>query len=320
MLYLDAWKNCQMLDGFVRHATQERSTTCVAKQRFRIPSSLDVSYFDMEFHLKTKNGLGVSKPVSAKTLFAGFIAIFGWFYLTFQTFIGKGGIGYAILFTLLYATLVTLLVKSDRTGRMGLELILSLASYLPKHGRLVKTRLTDTVDGVHGIFNIDRIDVEDGLIQFADKRVGRVYHVVGSASSLLFEDDKHVILDKVESFYRKLAPGTEVVYDTVYEGHAVDEQLATVRAEADALKTRSDGLYYLLAERENILEKAINNSQGLASLHQYVLVMASNEVALRDFDNLVMGDVEQDGVMFRLARTLTYDETVRYLRRLVSEM
>lgn len=292
----------------------------MAKQRFRIPSSLDVSYFDMEFHLKTKNGLGVSKPVSAKALFSGFIAVFGWFYLTFQTFIGRGGIGLAILFTILYTVLVVLLVKPDKTGRMGLELILSLASYLPKHGRQVKTRLTDPVDAIHGIFHIDRIDLEDALIHFSDKRVGRVYHVVGSASSLLFEEDKQVILDKVDSFYRKLAPGTEVMYDTVYEGHAVDDQLAAVQAEANALRNRSNGLYTLLAERENILEKAINNSQGLASLHQYVLVAAPNEVALRDFDNLMMGDVEQDGIMFRLARELTYDETVRYLRRLVSEM
>lgn len=292
----------------------------MAKQQFKIPTSLDVSYFDMEFHLKTKNGLGVSKPVSAKTLFSGFIAVFGWFYLTFQTFIGKGGILYGVLFTILYAILCVILIKPDRTGRLGLELILSLVNYLPKHGRQIKTRLTDAVDPLHALFNINTIDERTGRITFADKRIGRVYHIVGSASSLLFEEDKHHILNRVDGFYRKLAPGTEVMYDTVYEGHAVDEQLTAVRREAAALKARSNGLYLLLAERENILEEAINNSQGLASLHQYVLVAAPNDVALRDFENLVYGDVENDGVMFRLAKPLSYKETVRYLRQLVSDM
>lgn len=293
----------------------------MAKERFKIPATLDVSYFDMEFHLKSKNGLGISKPVSAKTLLFGLLAAFGWFYLVFQTFIGRSGIPLIILFTLSWVVLSVLLVKTDKTGRLGLEVVVSALNYLPKTGRRVPVRMADNVYPLQQLFNVKDggVDVDDALIQFLDGSIGRVYHVVGSASSLMFEDDKRRIINKVDGFYRKLPVGVEVIYDTVYEGHAVKDQLASVKADAKALQSDSPGLKALLAENHDILQYAVKQSAQLTSLHQYMVVRAPSEGLLKDFENLVIGDVENEGLMFRLVRRLQHDETVAYLKSLISE-
>lgn len=289
----------------------------MAKERFKIPTTLDVTYFDMEFNLKSKNGLGINQPVGAKTILMTLLAGFGWFYLMFQSFIGQGGIPLAIGFTIGWIVLSILLIKPDKTNRLGLELVFSMMNYLPKTARHVPTRMSDRLNPLQTIYNIRTIDPEDGLVHFLDGHIGHVYHVVGSASNLMFEQDKRIILNKVDSFYRKLPVEVEVIYDTVYEGHAVDEQIASVKADKANLVSRSRGLRQLLNEQHEILEVAINNSERLTSLHQYLLVRAPNEAALTDFENILAGDVENEGLMFRLAKTLNHDEAATYFKRLI---
>lgn len=290
----------------------------MAKQRFKIPTTLDVTYFDMEFNLKSKNGVGITKPVKAKVVLFTLLAIFGWFYLTFQSFISAGGIPVIIGFSIFWIILSIILVKSDKTQRMGLELVMSLGNYLPKSARHVATRLSDPVNPMKRLTSIDTVDPEDGMLHFLDGHVGYCYHIVGTASALMFEADKQHILDKVDSFYRKMPVGAEVIYDTVYEGHVVDEQLeAVVRTKAN-LNIRSRGLEKLLTERHDILKYAINDKNGIMSLHQYLVVRAPNEQVLIEITNLIDGDVNGDGQMFRLAKPLKYKEVERYLKSLLT--
>lgn len=290
----------------------------MAKQRFKIPASLDVSYFDMEFHLKTKDGLGINRPVSAKTVLFTLLAGFAWFYLVFQSFIGTSGIPLIIGFTIGWVALSILLIRPDKTNRLGIELVLSMINYLPKTGRFVPVRMGDNVYPLQSLLNIRTVDPEDGVIHYLDGAVGHVYHVVGSASTLMFEQDKQAILNKVDSFYRKLPVDVEVIYDTVYEGHSVDVQVESVKYDMNNLNSSSKGLQALLMEQHQILDLAINSSQGLTSLHQYLVVRATNEATLMDFENLLIGDVEGDGLMFRLAKTLNYNEVTRYFKSLIS--
>lgn len=291
----------------------------MAKERFKIPTTLDVSYFDMEFSLKSKNGLGVAKPVSAKTLLFGLLFAFAWFYLLFQTFLGRNGVATIVLFTILWLILSVLVVKTDKTGRLGAELVLSAINYLPKSGRVVPTRLADNVRPMQVLTNVETVDPEDGRIRFLDGQVGRVYHIVGSASSLMFDNDKRRIVDKVDSFYRKLPVGVEVIYDTVYEGHRVDEQVASVKADRKALNVSSPGLRLLLAEQEDILTHAIHESVELKSLHQYLVVRAPSDAELTELENLIYGDMENEGLMFRLVKALGYTETQQYLKSITGE-
>ncbi|PAE87664.1 hypothetical protein [Shouchella clausii] len=286
----------------------------MAKQRFKIPTTLDVSYFDMEFNVKSKNGVGLNRPVSAKVIVFTLLAAFAWFYLVFQTFIWEGGILLIIGFTITWCILSVLLVRADKTNRMGLELIFSMINYLPKSGRYVPVRMSDVVHPLKYLLNVDTIDPEDGRIHFLDGQIGHGYHIVGSASALMFAQDKQIILDKVDAFYRKLPVGVEIIYDSVYEGHSVEEQLQAVEQTKQELNVKSKGLDALLKEQHDILKYAINNNQGLTSLHQYLVVRAPSEAALTEFENLLIGDVEGDGLMFRLAKTLSYKEMERYFK------
>lgn len=290
----------------------------MAKQRFKIPATLDVSYMDMEFHLKSKNGVGITKPVSAKVIVFALLAGFAWFYIAFQTFIGKGGIPFVIGFTIAWVGLSVLLIRVDKTKRTGLELVFSMLNYLPKSGRFVPVRMSDWVYRLQALLNVKTAEPEDGRILFLDGAVGHCYHIVGSASALMFEQDKQIILDKVDAFYRKLPVGVEIIFDTVYEGHSVDEQLASVEVTRRNLNSQSKGLQGLLDEQHDILKYAINNHQGLTSLHQYLVVRAPSEAALSEFENLLIGDVEGDGLMFRLAKTLNYQEVERYFKSFIN--
>lgn len=290
----------------------------MAKQRFKIPTTLDVSYFDMEFNLKSKNGVGFNNPLSAKVILFSLMAGFIWFYLIFQTFIGSGGIPIIVAFSITYLILAVLLIKADKTRRTGLELVLSAINYVPKGGRYVPVRMSDSVYPLQQLSNLNTIDPEDGRLVFKDGAIGHIYHVVGTASALMFDGDKKVIIDKVDSFYRKLPVDVEIIYDTVYEGHDVTEQMASVRADKVNLKVNSKGLNALLKEQHDILEYAVNNHAGLTSLHQYLIVRAPGDAALREFENLLIGDVEGDGLMFRLAKTLNYDEAQRYYKSLIN--
>jgi len=290
----------------------------MAKERFKIPATLDVTYFDMEFNLKSKNGVGIMKPVSAKVVLFTLLAGFLWFYIVFQTFIGKGGIPLVIGFSVAWICTAVLLIRTDKTNRTGLELTFSMINYLPKSGRFVSVRMSDMVYNLQKVLNVKSVDPEDGRILFLDGQIGHCYHIVGSASALMFKQDKQLILDKVDAFYRKLPVGVEVIYDTVYEGHSVEEQVEGVEQTRKKLNVQSKGLHALLDEQHDILKFAINNNQGLTSLHQYLVVRAPSEAALREFENLLIGDVEGEGLMFRLAKTLNYKEMERYFESFIN--
>lgn len=289
----------------------------MAKKVFKIPTKLDESYLDLEFNVKSQNGIGLTDPVPAKVILLTLVATFAWFYLVFNTFISKGGIPVIVGFTIAWFVLSIMLFRSDKTGRMGLGLVVTMFNYLPKSGRFVPVRMNDSVFPLQSLLNIRTIDPEDGLIRFLDGQIGHVYHVVGTASTLMFEEDKQIILDKVDTFYRKLPVGVEVIYDTIYEGHAVDEQIESVIEDKMNLKVKSKGLDALLDEQFNILSYAINNNQGLTSLHQYLVVRSPNESDLRDFENLLHGDVDGNGLMFRLAKPLTYSECKKYFKSIL---
>lgn len=290
----------------------------LAKPRYKIPVSLDVSYMDMEFTLQSKNGLGFQQPVPARIIFFSLLAMFLWMYSVTKTFIASGGFLNIVGFTICYAIFMVLMIRQDKTRRSGFHLVLAMSRYYPKSRRLIPVRSTDRVMELQNTLHIADVDLEDGLIRFMDGSIGQCYHIVGSASALMFEQDKQMILDKVDSFYRKIGLDVELIFDTVYEGHSVDEQLdATLQVQKN-LRTRSKGLEKLLQERYDVLDKAINQSERLTSIHQYLIIIAKNESALTDVESLIFGDVEGDGVMFRLAKAAAHKEILRYLQSILN--
>lgn len=289
----------------------------MAKQVYKIPTSLDASYVDLEFNLQTSNGLGPQTPVNGKTILLGLIAILGWFFFMFQSPVGDGGIFIISGFTIAWIMLAILLVKPDKTRRHGFELIISMVNYIPKSGRRADVRLFDNVATMQAITGIESVDPEDGMIHFVDGTVGRVYTVVGTASILMFDQDKAMILEKVDNFYRKLPVGVEIIFDTVKESQRTDIQTQASIDGYKNLERKSKGLARLYRERHDVLKYGVG--ERFKSIHQYAILKAPKEESLSEGESLIMSDVENEGLMFKRAESLRYNEVVRYISQLYGE-
>lgn len=285
----------------------------MAKQRFKIPTSLDMSYLDLEFNFRTKDGLSFNKPLTAKSVIMYLISGMLLLYILLNTFI-KSSVPLAVIFAVIWILLTILLVKSDNTKRTGLELMIPLLGYFSPNNRHLSVRSLDPIGPLKGLYGIDRVDEEDGLISFIDGTVGYAYQVVGNASILMFDEDKKQIIDKVDSFYRKLAPDTEVIFDTIKESQRTDEQVSNLVDNFKKLKINSPGLNHLYREQYDILNIGVGGR--FKSLHQYMIVKANTMDHLEEFENLLYGDVENDQLMFKSATPLSYNDTIDYFKGL----
>lgn len=285
----------------------------MAKQRFKIPTSLDMSYFDIEFNFRTKDGLSFNKPLIAKSVLMYLISGMLLLYILLNTFI-KSSVPLAVAFAIVWVLLTILLVKMDNTKRTGLELMVPLLGYFSPNNRHLSVRSLDPIGPLKGLYGISDVDKEDGLILFTDGTVGYLYQVVGSASILMFDQDKTQIIDKVDSFYRKLAPDTEIIFDTTKESQKTDEQVENLVANFKKLKINSPGLKHLYREQYDILSIGVGGR--FKSLHQYMIAKANTMDHLEEFENLLYSDVENDQLMFKSATPLSYDETTDYFKGL----
>lgn len=285
----------------------------MAKQRFKIPTSLDMSYLDLEFNFRTKDGLSFNKPLTAKSVIMYLMSGMLLLYILLNTFV-KSSIPLAVLFAIIWILLTILLVKMDNTKRTGLELMVPLLGYFSPNNRYLTVRSLDPIGPLKGLYGISDVDKEDGLLLFTDGTVGYLYHVVGSASILMFDEDKKQIIDKVDSFYRKLAPDTELIFDTIKESQKTDEQVANLVDNFKKLKINSPGLKHLYHEQYDILSVGVGGR--FKSLHQYMIVKANTMDHLEEFENLLYGDVENEQLMFKSAMPLSYDETTEYFKGL----
>lgn len=284
---------------------------------YKVPTSLDASYVDLEFNLQTKDGLGPQTPVNGKTILLGLIAIIAWFYIVFQTPIGDGGILIIGGFTIAWIVLAFLLVKPDKTKRHGFELIVPMINYIPKSGRRANVRSYDNLATIQNITGIESVDPEDGMLHFVDGTVGRVYSVVGSASILMFDQDKSMILDKVDNFYRKLPVGVEIIFDTVKESQRTDIQVESAIEGFRNLNVKSKGLAKLYKERHQILKYGVG--EKFKSIHQYAVLKAPKDESLSEGESLILSDAENEGLMFKRVESLGYDDAVRYIKQLYGE-
>lgn len=289
----------------------------MAKDSYKIPSSLDASYVDLEFNLQTKDGLGPQTPVNGKTILLGLGAIIGWFFFMFQTPVGDGGLLIAGGFTVAWLLLAILLVKPDKTKRHGFELIISMVNYLPRSGRRANVRSFDSLATMQAITGVESVDKEDGMVHFVDGTVGRIYRVVGTASILMFDQDKAMILEKVDNFYRKLPVGVEIMFDTVKESQRTDIQMRSAINGYKNLNKKSPGLQKLYKERHHILKYGVGDR--FKSIHQYTILKAPKEESLREGEALIFSDAENEGLMFKRAEALDYRGVGRYIRQLYGE-
>lgn len=283
----------------------------MSKTSYKIPVDLNQSFADMEISLKGGDGVG-PKPMPMKVIFFALCSALICFWCVMNTFIGKGPTWAVVLFVLLWIALTFVLMRYDATKQMYVQMVPALLGYIPKSARHVITRTNSRANEFYGIANIKDINKKTGLVTFADDTYGYFYRVVGSASILLFEDDKAAILRRVDSFYRKFTTDAEIIYMTVKESQKVYRQVANLKRRYDNLEVRDPDLIALANEQFGILKNHVGGT--FKSIHQYMILKADSKEALIVAKNVLQSEVENSSLMIKQCTPLYGNDIYDLLR------
>ena len=277
------------------------------KQSYKVPTSLDANYFDVEIALKTNDGMGI-KPVPIKIILSAIVStILGFYFLT-NGMVARANGFQKFLFIILWIALSFVLLSCDKARQMKIQLVPVLLRYIPKANRYLYTRKTMRANEFYHLLGIEKIDKENGWMLFADGTYGYMYQVVGSASILLFEEDKETILDRVDSFYRKMGLDYENIYITKKEPQKVHHQIANLKRNYDAMDVRDPDLELLFNQQFNVLKYRVGTE--CKSIHQYMIVKGDNKEAQAVAKNILQSEVENSSLMFKKCTPMYYDDII----------
>lgn len=281
----------------------------MAKSVYKIPASIDRSFLDHEIML---NPGGISmRPSPIKQLLfyggGGFLVM----WATTSTFISGSGPLLIGLFVLWGVLMIGYFGQLTKTKELRATSIPALLEYFPRRFRHVYTRRSSDPTDFSSIVCIERID-DDGRIHFADGGQGHVYLVVGSASYLLFDEDRTAILDRTDAFWRKVDAGCEWVTITTKEPQQIYRQVASLEQRNLALEYRDPDLVELQREQYDILTEHVGGK--FSSIHQYLLVKGRSADALRRAHMLLEAEIDGSPLMVKEASVLDREETELTLR------
>ena len=280
------------------------------KEVYKIPESLDSNYFDVEIAIQTNDGMGI-KPVPIKIILSVIISVLLCFYFLTHGLVSTSTGLQKFLFVLLWIGLSFVLISYDKSRKMNIQLVPVLLNYAPKKNRHIFTRRSTPANDFFSILGIDSIS-KNGTIRFLDKSYGNMYHVVGSASILLFEDDKKAIIERVDNFYRKMGLNYEIVFLTVKEPQKIHHQLANLKRNYDNMEVHDPDLEELYEQQFNVLKYLVGDE--CKSIHQYMLVKGDNKEAQIIANNIIQAEVENSSLLFKKCTVLNYKEIIDVLR------
>lgn len=276
-----------------------------AKESYHIPYGLDQSYLDMTISLNSKDGtVGKVLPMLVVVSYVGSFLLLA--VLMMKTFIGSmSNIPQKVLFVILWSALTLVLTSFDGTRRMNMQRIMALLNYMPPAARHVYTRTSRDATAFYNIAGIKSLE-EDGLIAYEDGTYGYWYRVVGSASILLFDEDRDAIISRVDNFYRKWDCDSEITFVTAKEGQKVYRQVLNLSRRYENLKNDDPDLRNIAEEQFHILREYVGKE--FKSIHQYMLVKSKNKEALRVATAAIQSEVENSALMIKQCVPLEKDD------------
>lgn len=281
----------------------------MAKSVFKIPTSLDRSFLDHEIALA--GGGWQMRPVPTKVILFWVASLMILFWVCTSTFVSSADWWIIFLVVVWWAAATAFFGQYSKTKEMRFMSLPALVEYTPRHARRVITRRGSDpapFSSVTGIKNVD----ETGYIEWLDGTVGQVYLVVGSASILVFEEDKQAILNRVDAFWRKIDTDVDYIWITTKEPQRVYRQLGNLELLNQGLDVRDPELFELLDERYSVLKDYVGGQ--FTSIHQYLVLKADNLETLRRAHTLVKAEVEGSSLMIKQASMLGSDDLYDMLR------
>lgn len=281
----------------------------MARRSYAIPAPLNRSFLDHEISFSVGGWQVPASPMKQILFLGGGVLVTLWAATT--TFVKSAGPALIVLFVVWSLVAVFYLGGLTRTRELRFMTVPALLAYLPQKARLVLTRRSADPSGFYSIAGIDDV-AEDGVISFSDGSVGRVYLVVGSASYLLFDEDQASILNRVDSFWRKVPTSCEHVFVTTKEPQRIYHQVANLERRNQALDVRDPDLLELQDEQYDILTGHVGGR--FTSIHQYVVLKGKSADALRQAHLVLQAEVEGSSLMIKEVTMLGRDESYQVLR------
>lgn len=281
----------------------------MAKMSYKVPTSLNRSLLDHEITLSKGGWAAKPSPIKQLFFFGGGLLALLW--VTTQTFISSAGPVFITLFVIWGLAAIVYFGGMTKTKELRAMNVPALLAYLPRKARTVYTRRSSDPSDFYSIVGIDGID-DDGRIHFSDGSEGQVYLVVGSASYLLFDEDRIAILDRVDAFWRKIDTTCEWAFITTKEPQRIYHQVANLEARNQALEIRDPDLIELQNEQYDILTQHVGGK--FTSIHQYLLLKGKSADALRRAHMVLQAEVEGSALMIKEATVLDKEETESMLR------
>lgn len=278
------------------------------KSSYKIPVNLDSSYLDVEIPIEL--GGKSNKSIPLKSMMFGVISILILFFMIDKTFIREGDIGQKFIFTLVWLFATFIVCGYDPTHRLNMELIPILLNYMSKHYRHVKTRSFDNANDFFSIVGIKNVD-NSGIIYFADGTYGICCLVVGSASLLLFDEDRISIIERVEKFYKRLEIDSELIFITKKEAQHVTKQIIAINDLNNNLICDDPDARILLNEQYRTLRNHIGKS--FRSTHQYLIIKSDNMEALNKSCAIIENEFKSSDRVFKQCVKLGKDSILDVL-------
>ena len=281
----------------------------MAKSIYKIPTSIARSFLDHEISLS--GGGWQVKPLPLKVILFWVGSVMAMFWTLTSTFLKHADFWLLLLIGIWWLLTTAFLGRYSKTKELNLKRVTPLLNYVAPSSRRIVTRKSADPSAFYSIAGVDSVD-ENGYITWGDGTVGQAYLVVGAASVLVFDQDRIAILDRVDSFYRKVEATAEFTWITTKEPQRVYRQLANLEKRNRALETRDPELFELMEEQHAILTGYVGGS--FTSIHQYLVIKADNLEALRRAYVVVRAEAEESSLMIKQLVQLDGDETHELFR------
>ena len=185
-----------------------------------------------------------------------------------------------------------------------------------KTSRIIHTRNTDSWNNLYAAFGIRDIDNKTGCITYLDGTMAFMYRVVGTASALLFDEDKARIIDRVDNFYRRVLDDVVYEYITVKEAQKCNVQKYNLQQLNKKLTTDDPDLKGLIKDEYNVLRDFVGSD--FKSIHQYLIIKCENKDDLIRANTMLSNEYNNSSLMFTEIEFLYKKEIIRMLKSIYS--
>lgn len=277
---------------------------------YKWPSGIDASISDHEIALGTKSTAGKMVPLKQ------IAAVTGWTFLNgylLQSLIFPANVFIGILYLIWAILAAVVLFRVTSTRELAVRQVIAYITYAPKTSRVVMTRLSSKPAGFYNLVGIKEVH-DDGLIEYADNTYGRALLVVGTASMMLFDNDRDSVTNAVDLFWRKMPTDVEMIQVTTKEPQRVAYQVDALQQRMKHLSVDSEDLKGLLEEQFNRMRDV---STRFLSIHQYIIIKGEYKESIDTVVSLMLGEVEYSGRVFQSYTMLdSFDSVIRMLKPL----